>query len=524
MTLGRRRWAVLLAIPPLLAAAWLWHPLVGNYFFDDDFPNLFLICNAPLLQYLLTPQVGHVYLVRNAVFYVFARLFGTDAGAYFTVVWLTHVLNVGLLYWAVERFTASAAIACVCALLFATCPAVEGALGWYSVFGHAMTATALLLILVDAAGLSARGRAPGRARQCVWAVLALGSTTTFGVGVGIAVVLPFALALLLPAAAHRSRLPPLWPVILLVPVLYVGLFWLYARIGPPEQVAAVHALGGILATGAVKIPRLALELIAYAIDRLLAGPLPLPPYPAVAGAAVAGGAAMVGLWAMLRGPRSARRLLLAAALLTLACYGTIAGGRFFLVDMFGSAEVVAQTRYHYVGLVTLALALAAVLVALAEAFPEVARLRTPLLAGWLAVWLFALWLRPPPIDHHDAARTEVTFLIAWMRNRAHQVPEGEDVYLANRLVQAASPLFFSRREFPGRAGLFSIYFPDPTIDGRRVVFVEADADTRAALRNARRLAGALVAPEDVPLLPDTMTPIDLVCPLPAMQNGLEQSP
>ena len=58
MTPGRRRWAVLLAVPPLLAAAWLWHPLVGNYFFDDDFPNLVLICNAPLLQYLLTRKSG----------------------------------------------------------------------------------------------------------------------------------------------------------------------------------------------------------------------------------------------------------------------------------------------------------------------------------------------------------------------------------------------------------------------------------------------------------------------------------
>jgi hypothetical protein len=211
-------------------------------------------------------------------------------------------------------------------------------------------------------------------------------------------------------------------------------------------------------------------------------------------------------------------------LLTASCYGVTAAGRIVLPDLMSRADAVGQPRYYYVGLVTLALSLAAILAAVAEIAPALTRLRTPLLAAWLAAWLFVVWLRPPRIDHHDAARAEVYFLIAWMRTLAHQVPEGELVYIPNLLFQSVSPLFFSRRGFPGRAGLFSIYFPNQMIDGRRVVFIEADAGTRAALRNARRLTGALVAPEDVPLLPDPMTPIDLVCPLPGTQNPVEPSP
>jgi hypothetical protein len=520
---SRRRTAVLLAIPPLLAAAWVWHPIVDNYFVGDDFANLFLICNAPLWHYLVTPQVGHVYVVRNAVFYVFAQLFGTDAGAYFTIVWLTHVLNVALLFWTVERFTTSAWIACVCALLFGTCPAVEGTLGWFAVFGHALATTTLLLVLLDVAHLSADGRTPGTRRRWLWAALALSGVTCFGVGVGLAIALPFVLAVLLPQT-RRRWLPPLWPLIIVTPLLYVVLYWIHAHIGGASQIAKAHDITSDFVQLAFDVPRFMLDLMAYAIDRLLAGPLPLPPAPAVAGTLFAAGAVLVGLWCAMYGPRSARRLLLASALLTLSCYGPIAAGRIGLLDMMSWADAVSQPRYYYTGLVTLALGLAAILVTFGQAVPALGRRRTPLLAAWLAAWLVALWLLPPPIDHHEGARTEALFLINWMRTLTRQTPADEDVYIPNRGFQAVSPLFFSRVEFPGWAGLFSIYFPDPSIDGRRVFFIEPDPGVRAAHRFSRRLAGALVAPEDVPPLPAPLTPVDPICPVPALPNALAQRP
>jgi hypothetical protein len=78
---------------------------------------------------------------------------------------------------------------------------------------------------------------------------------------------------------------------------------------------------------------------------------------------------------------------------------------------------------------------------------------------------------------------------------------------------------FTMSDFPGWAGLFSILFPDPYIDGRRAIFIEPDPAVRAEFRNAHRLAGALIAPDEVP---PEMTPIDPVCPLPPAENALAQ--
>lgn len=508
-------WAAL----PILVAAWIWYPILGNYFVGDDFANLFLICNAPLVEYLLTPHAGHVEVVRNAVFYATARLFGTDAHAYFLTVWLTHLVNVGLLFAAVRRLTDSAAIACVAAILFGTCPAIEGSLGWYAVFGHVLVGTALLAILVDAAGLRRRGMTPGPVRLWIWAILALAGASSFGVGVAIAMVLPFALTWLLPAPRRRRVLPPLWPLLFAVPLIYVASYAAYHLIGYPAEVAKVRDMTADLGRGVMPVLRFTVELIAYAADRLLAGPLPLTPYPSTGGALLAAAFAALAVWCVLWSRPARRQVLLAALVLTFACYGIIGSGRILLLDYMERTEALAQLRYHYVGLITLSLAVAAILAAIGDALPRRGgRVAVPVLIGWMAIWLTALWLRPPLIDHHDSARIDAGFLGAWFQRRAREVAPGEDVYIPNYIFHSVGPLFYTRLEFPGWAGLFSIYFPSNTVAGRRIFFIEPDAAVREAHRHARLLAGVLVAPEDVPLRPGPWTPIDPVCPLPSFDD------
>ncbi len=490
-----RRWAAvaLLAAIPLFAAGWLWRPILGNYFWGDDFANLFLICNRPLPEYLLAPHAGHLLVVRNAVFYVMARLFGTDARWYFTIVWWTHLLNVALLFATTLRFTASGRIACVAAVLFGTCPAIEGTLGWYAVYGHVLAGTAVLLILYDAAGLYARGAEPRAVRRWLWAAIALGAMLSFGVGVGIAAALPLALAALFPQPLRRRVLPPLWPLMLVVPALYAGLFVLYRRVGSSGAVFKSQYLTDDLMARLGDMLRFTVALIMYAIDRLLSGPFPLPPYPSPVGLWVAVAAVALAIGAALRGPRRLRRVLLGATVLLLACYATIGAGRFSLTDYMSLAEAVAQPRYYYVGILILALIVGAVL-----ASASANRVGQVLFVPWLSMWLITCWLNPPAIDPHLESRTEASFLVAWMRSLADRAAPGQEVYIPNRTFHAISPLFINRHEFPGWAGLFSIYYPDPTIDGHRVFFVERDPGVRATHRTSRRLASVLVAPEAVP--------------------------
>lgn len=508
---ARRRWrTALVAIVPTAAAAWVWYPILTQYFYGDDLYNLFLICNAPWLEYLFTPHAGHVELVRNAIFYASARFFGTDAARFFATVWLMHLVNVALLYLTVVRLSGSAAIACTAAVVFGTCPVLAGSLGWYSVFGHVLVGTTLLLILCDAAGHVRRGVMPGRLRQGLWLVVALAGAASFGVGVGTALALPFALALLL---VHSRFALPLWPLLPAVPALYLTAYWLYARLGPVTPLVQ----SGILQTDVpllLQAPRFTTELIAYAVDRMLAGPFPLPPYPHQAGLVLAAAFAATAAWSAARGPRLARRLALAGTMLTLACFATIGLGRVVLLELMPRAEAIGQLRYYYVGVLTLALVLAAILIAIAAAAPRLRPLGTILLAPVLAVWMLALWVRPPPLDDHAETRADMRFLVNYLRVLARQTPPGSNVYVVNRNVRTMSPYFYTRRDFPGLAAVFSIYFPEPTIMGRRVLFIEEDPSVREAHRTARRLLGALIAPEDVPPGPPPLTAADGMCLLP----------
>jgi len=109
----------------------------------------------------------------------------------------------------------------------------------------------------------------------------------------------------------------------------------------------------------------------------------------------------------------------------------------------------------------------------------------------------------------------VGFLGAWFHSTARDTPRDQDVYIVNRNFKSVA-LLYPRIEFPGWAGLFSILFPTNLVEGRRVYFIEPDAAVRAAHRHSRRLAGVLIAPEDVPLRPGPWSPADPVCPLPSM--------
>ena len=124
-------------------------------------------------------------------------------------------------------------------------------------------------------------------------------------------------------------------------------------------------------------------------------------------------------------------------------------------------------------------------------------------ALWVVVWAsaYALWPLPP-----YPAPVEATAALAAMRSQIEAAAPGSDVYLQNRDLQAAGPMFVPRREFPGWAGLFVIFFPSNVVSGRRVYFVEPDEVQREQLTRGRRAASLFVAPASVgaaPAVPPT---------------------
>src|SRR5262245_19190971 len=184
--LGRAAIDVAWLLPAIAMAALTYYPITRNFFFADDFLNLFNIRNDPALTYLVTPNGGHMLLTRNAVFYLTFQLFGASPEGYYWTSFLTHLLNVGLLYRLERLATGDAPLASFGAALWGTSPLNEGTLGWYAVLGQVLVATALLVILGQVHRLSAAHRPPSRAMRCGWYVLALIAATSFGTGIAVA--------------------------------------------------------------------------------------------------------------------------------------------------------------------------------------------------------------------------------------------------------------------------------------------------------------------------------------------------
>jgi len=141
--------AAIAACAAILANVWI----LGQFFFADDFANLVEVANFGPGDFIIAPAGGgHMSMLRNVMLYLSFRAFGMDATGYFAIVLVTHVVNVLLLFAVARRLTGSAMLAGFGAVLFAISPTNGGTLGWYAVYGHALSTTCLLaalLLLVD---------------------------------------------------------------------------------------------------------------------------------------------------------------------------------------------------------------------------------------------------------------------------------------------------------------------------------------------------------------------------------------
>src|SRR5262245_61667348 len=198
-----------LTVVPLLAAvgatAVVYAPIAGNYFHADDFTNLQALVRQPFLPYVLEPGAGHIYVVRNVLFWLFYRTFGADPAWMFGAVLLTHLLNVGLLYGVIRHLTGSARLAFFGAALWGIAPAHEGSLGWYAVYGNVLVGTFALVLLMRVVRSLATDTTLGVGEALVWYVLLLLACVTFGVGIGVALVFPATVLLLFPGGRTTAR-------------------------------------------------------------------------------------------------------------------------------------------------------------------------------------------------------------------------------------------------------------------------------------------------------------------------------
>jgi len=123
------------------------------------------------------------------------------------------------------------------------------------------------------------------------------------------------------------------------------------------------------------------------------------------------------------------------------------------------------------------------------------RLRDALLASALVVIAGAHAWQAVPIDHHAEERAHAMEAVQSIRERINAAPPGADVYIDNERFRGVPALLIHRPDlFPGLAGVFALYFPQPVVDGRRVFFVIWDRDTLVAAKHGRKTGSFVVGP------------------------------
>jgi len=492
-----RRW-VLLALS-LVPSAVVYRSILRNYFFGDDFRHLWEIADWGFLPFVLKPHGGHVYLVRSVVFYACNRLFGFDPRPYFVLVLATHLVNVSLLFLVLTELGSDAVLATFGAALWGILALHEGTLGWYSVYGQALSATVLLAFL-RAVCRAANGTAKlGPWWAVAWCLVLLAGETCFGTGLSVALAAGAVAFLLLPPSRFRlGAVAVLCSLLVLAPLLYISLISLYA-----------HFWGGGAPFGVLPANlRESAPLVANALVRLVENAVAGTLVPYVCGRAnasaactsVAGVFGATVLAAVVVFAGVTRRRLLAWIVLLLAVYGLIALARAPIAWFFNltTAQMAATPRYHYVGTIPVVLLLCGVLDCLRPLVARRSWLEPTLLAAWIGV-VGAFWLRAPGIDHHDAERAETDELLATVNTLIDAAPLGTDVYVPNRTFAGVGYSGSTRRTFPGWAALFIITEPANIVRGRRIHFTESDPAVIAAYQAwpERRTASLLVSPDEV---------------------------
>jgi len=489
-----------LALVPLALSGWVYYPITRVYFYADDLYHLSQIAGGGALAFILTPFSGHNYLVRNLVFLGSWHLFGLHPALWYGTVLLTHLLNVWLLFGVLGALTASVPLACLGATIWGTCPLSLGTVGWYSVYGHALTATVLLVVLDRLARLAAAGHAVPRRTAWLSYALLLAGTTCFGAGIGVALAFPFVLFLLLPQAWRQRGVRLAYvalPAITLA--VYFGMKRLSEWIEPPSVGELFKQLA--VTMGLRLAPVLLLALLGFAISGTMLGYFFHPQrYPDVRDwltiAAFVRGLGLV-VW---RGDWKTRRMALAMVALAVGVYAVIAGGRAGIYEMFGASltQAATATRYHYVGTIPIA-------VLLCQILQQVGRIgwlssvpRGLALAAALAVLVAGYARSDFQIDEHAAARAYVARTAQEIADAVAGTAAGTTAFIENGSVSAGVVGPWLELPFPGRAAVFLLLSPSgDQLDGRRVRFIERDPKVLEfwGERPNQRLAHLLVAPE-----------------------------
>ncbi len=458
------------------------HMLRNPIFMYDDLVHLYNVSNLPFIDAIRITMGGHLIHSLTTVFWVLKSLFGVNPVAFMLVGITIHLVSVRLLFEIISRLTARNSLAALGASVWGMNPFIAASLEWISVHGQVYATAAVLWVLLD---IVRYGQTPSLLKNGLLirhAFLLLVAATSFGSGLSSTVVFVLVIAVWNPLPDRRNRLLAVYgSVALLAIALYAFTMSTEAEGG----YAGTNATGATIMYGVGNIPGVLgafLGLLCVGSSGLLWGPLiigkiSLVPRDSLAFVATIA-AVLVTLplliWGCMLSNPSERRRIFALLLLPCAAYGLIAVAR----TSFMAQVLVVTPRYHYLSIAIIAIVVCLVLAKLIDRLPHsLLNYGRASFAIWLAIVILPFALAPAEgvkaigklnqENQYNAAMREIQ---AALKNNADQ----HTIFIVNKPYRVTPvPMRIIPEYFPGFAALFVLSYPSNSVDGKRVLFLEA---------------------------------------------------
>ncbi|MGD0020843.1 MAG: hypothetical protein ABSC54_00925 [Smithellaceae bacterium] len=465
--------------------------LLFRFFYGDDFLHFYQISNWSPLAFIFYPFGGHLFIFRNLIFYCMFKLFGLNSVVYFSTVLLTHLGSAYILYKIIHLLTDKPSLAAVGMMIWGICPVNYATLAWYSAYGQILVGFFFLLFLYDLLRIE-KGKILFSMKIVIrWSIYFLLMAASFGTGLAIACLSPVAIVIILWKNDQKWKIAAMmFPAIAVILLLFIFKDSIYYYFSGEVYNSKPVALCVALSNYKI-ILEMFIRMCTYSIYCMAAFPMlflsSTIKYPT---AAFLVSFPFIALFIVLffRSKEYKRHYAVLSifflGLIGLTAYERAPGFNFFHIPI---SFISSQFWYYYVIFIIVVIILALMADELLDIFPKIAKVIVAIVLIVIAISIYPSINLAPKIDLFNTSVKEKKIYyntIIDIEKTIGAYSEGSTVFIDNKMNDKISLFYPSDTDFPGKAAIFSIKYPNNTVEGRRVYFIENDC--RVADKNIEK--------------------------------------
>jgi hypothetical protein len=461
--------------------------LLSTFFWRDDFLHFYQIANWNPLEFIFLPYGNQFFPFRQLIYYCLFKLFGVNSVAYFSIVLLTHIGSAYILYKIIHLLTGKPLLAAVGMMIWGISPGNYTSLAYFPAYGQSLTGFLFLLFLYDLTRIEKDKILLSMNIVIRWTIYVFLMAASYGTGLAIACLSPIVIVMILWENDKKWKIAAsMLPVIAVILLLFIFKDAIYYYFSGEVYNSTPFALSVALNNYKI-ILEMFIRMCAYGIYCMVAFPIlfvsSMPSlttqYPAIA-IFISIPVVMLFIVMFFRS-KSYKRHYAVLSMLFLGLIGLHAYGRATLLYLiFGVPISVASMtfRYYYVTFIFVVLILSLMADELDDIFPKIAKVIVPFVFIVIAISIYPSINLAKRIDAMTTSSVDERKLyydtIADIEKTIRAYPEGSSVFIDNQMNDHFSVFLPSDTDFPGKAAVFSIQYPNNTVEGRRVYFVEKD--------------------------------------------------